>query len=153
MCLTYTHRSIRKQRQFPHPTCSCSAFPPPDRFTLPNTTKTLDTYHGVERLEAILKPSLVNTVVKKPSHTKPRENVKLIRKLRAIELDLEKTAELLEARKRVADSGDMCPVSTPQAEDYTRNDRHDFHVFRKADLRLRTKVVIHPQRSSLSSFR
>lgn len=106
----------------PHPTCSCCVVSPPDRFALPNTTKTLDTHHGVEGLEAILKHSL-KKAVKKLSRPKPRESVKINRKLRAIEIDLEKAAELLEARKRVADSGEMCPASTPQAEDYTQNDR------------------------------
>lgn len=50
-------------------------------------------------LEATLNPSLIKTAVKKPSRVKPRATTSIARKLRAVELDLETTAALLESQK------------------------------------------------------
>ncbi|CAM9562702.1 unnamed protein product, partial [Laminaria digitata] len=76
-----------------------------DRFALPGTTTPLNTYHGMSALEATLNPSLTKTVIKKPSRVKPRATTTIARKLRAVELDLETTAALLESQKSSKPTG------------------------------------------------
>lgn len=83
------------------------------RFALPSATTSLNTYHGVAALEATLDPSLTRTVIKKPNRIKPRATTTTARKLRVVEVDLEKTAALLKARKSIAGPGGRS-VSTPQ---------------------------------------
>lgn len=56
-------------------------------------------------LEATLNPSLTKTVIKKPSRVKPRATTTIARKLRAVELDLETTAALLESQKSSKPTG------------------------------------------------
>lgn len=50
-------------------------------------------------LEATMDPALTRTVINKPNRVKPRATTTVARKLRAVEVDLEKTAILLKARK------------------------------------------------------
>ncbi|CAN0547682.1 unnamed protein product, partial [Ectocarpus sp. 12 AP-2014] len=76
-----------------------------ERFALPSATKSLSTYHGISALEATMNPALTRTVIKKPSRVKPRATTTIARKLRAVEVDLEKTAALLKARKGAAAPG------------------------------------------------
>ncbi|CAM9805704.1 unnamed protein product [Ectocarpus sp. 8 AP-2014] len=76
-----------------------------ERFALPSATKSLRTYHGISALEATMTPALTRTVIKKPSRVKPRATTTIARKLRAVEVDLEKTAALLKARKGAAAPG------------------------------------------------
>lgn len=84
------------------------------RFGLPGVTKSLTTYHGVSALEAIMNPALTRTVITKPSRVKPRATTTIARKLRAVEVDLEKTAILLKAQKAAAvPGGNARLVSTP----------------------------------------
>jgi len=49
-----------------------------------------------------MNPALTRTVIKKPSRVKPRASTTIARKLRAVEVDLEKTALLLKAQKKAA---------------------------------------------------
>lgn len=74
----------------------------PFRFNLPGATASLNTYHGMVALETTLNPSLTKTVIAKPSRVKPRATTTTARKLRVVEVDLEKTAALLKSRKSVA---------------------------------------------------
>lgn len=46
-----------------------------------------------------MNPALTRTVINKPNRVKPRATTTIARKLRAVEVDLEKTAILLKARK------------------------------------------------------
>ncbi|CAM9226699.1 unnamed protein product [Scytosiphon promiscuus] len=76
-----------------------------DKFGLPGVTKSLTTYHGVSALEATMNPALTRTVITKPSRVKPRATTTIARKLRAVEVDLEKTAILLKTQKATVLSG------------------------------------------------
>ncbi|CAM9490439.1 unnamed protein product, partial [Hapterophycus canaliculatus] len=84
-----------------------------EKFGLPGVTKSLTTYHGVSALEATMNPALTRTVITKPSRVKPRATTTIARKLRAVEVHLEKTAILLKAQKAAAVSGNAKSASTP----------------------------------------
>ncbi len=62
-------------------------------------------------LEATINPALTRTVINKPSRVKPRATTTIARKLRAVEVDLEKTALLLKAQKKAALPGGAKSVS------------------------------------------
>lgn len=65
-------------------------------------------------LEATLKPSLTTAVITRPSRVKPRATTTVARKLRIVEVDLEKTATLLKARKGAAAVGNAPSAGAPQ---------------------------------------
>lgn len=60
-----------------------------------------------------MNPALTRTVITKPSRVKPRATTTIARKLRAVEVDLEKTAILLKAQKRAAQPGSAKSAGTP----------------------------------------
>lgn len=80
-------------------------------FELSGATKSLSTYHGIAALEANMNPALTRTVIAKPSRVKPRATTTIARKLRAVEVDLEKTAILLKAQRAAAQPGGASNVS------------------------------------------
>lgn len=84
------------------------------RYALQTSTSSLNTYHGMATLEATLKPSLTTAVITKPSRIKPRATTTIARKLRVVEVDLEKTAALLKARKGTAAAGNVPSAGAPQ---------------------------------------
>lgn len=63
-------------------------------------------------LEATLNPSLTKAVVKRPSRVKPRATTTTARRLRAVEVDLEKTAALLKSQKGSAATGGVRSAAT-----------------------------------------
>lgn len=97
------------------------------RHALPNTTAQLNTYHGMVNLEATLPPSLAKTVITKPSRVKPRATSTIARKMRVVEVDLEKTAALLKSRKgSVTSPGYRSRFNTPGGPaSQVRQDRND----------------------------
>lgn len=74
-------------------------------FELPGATKSLSTYHGISALESTVNPALTRTIITKPSRVKPRATTTIARKLRAVEVDLEKTAVLLKAQRTATQPG------------------------------------------------
>lgn len=82
-------------------------------FELPGATKSLTTYHGIASLEATMNPALTRTVITTPSRVKPRASTTFARKLRAVEVDLEKTAILLKAQKAGLQPGRAKSAGTP----------------------------------------
>lgn len=65
-------------------------------------------------LEATLKPSLTTAVITRPSRVKPRATTTVARKLRIVEVYLEKTATLLKARKGAAAVANAPSAGAPQ---------------------------------------
>lgn len=66
-----------------------------------------------------MNPALTRTVINKPSRVKPRATTTIARKLRAVEVDLEKTALLLKAQKKAA-----LPGSSKSVSAHARQARH-----------------------------
>lgn len=60
-----------------------------------------------------MNPALTRTVITKPSRIKPRATTTIARKLRAVEVDLEKTAILLKAQSTAAQPGGAKSAGTP----------------------------------------
>lgn len=65
-----------------------------------------------------MNPALTRTVINKPSRVKPRATTTIARKLRAVEVDLEKTAILLRVRKGATVPGSAETAAAPNVSRY-----------------------------------
>lgn len=86
------------------------------RFSLPNATALLHSFKGMAMLEARLKPSLMTVRISRPNRIKPRAKTTVARKLRMVEVDLEKTAAALASRRDLSATSE--PRVTAQGHGY-----------------------------------